>query len=102
MSSISVGAEPFDPNIDGARAWFLLRGFSRRRDEQVIGGVAGALAPALQGQAAGRPRPSAPRDADGLGVRDLPRALVPHASRGVTPSNVRAGPTPVRTFCLLY
>jgi phage shock protein PspC (stress-responsive transcriptional regulator) len=44
MSSIAVGAEPFDPNIDGARAWFLLRGLSRRRDEQMIGGVAGALA----------------------------------------------------------
>jgi phage shock protein PspC (stress-responsive transcriptional regulator) len=44
MSSIAVGAEPFDPNIDGARAWFLLHGLSRRRDEQVIGGVAGALA----------------------------------------------------------
>ena len=44
MSSIVAGAEPFDPTIDGARAWFFLRGLSRRRDEQVIGGVAGALA----------------------------------------------------------
>jgi phage shock protein PspC (stress-responsive transcriptional regulator) len=44
MTSIAVGAEPFDPNIDGARAWFFLKGLSRRTDEQVIGGVAGALA----------------------------------------------------------
>jgi phage shock protein PspC (stress-responsive transcriptional regulator) len=44
MSSIVAGVEPFDPTIDGARAWFFLRGLSRRRDEQVIGGVAGALA----------------------------------------------------------
>lgn len=44
MSSIVAGVEPFDPTIDGARAWFFLRGLSRRSDEQVIGGVAGALA----------------------------------------------------------
>jgi phage shock protein PspC (stress-responsive transcriptional regulator) len=44
MSSIVAGVEPFDPTIDGARAWFFLKGLSRRTDEQVIGGVAGALA----------------------------------------------------------